>query len=861
MRSFPAAAILSAALWTSASTPSISAAMRTADQVSDRFNQTGRAMSMSAALTDNGRSLGDIIVRVDPDDTISISKASLLSALERVSKPVDLARLRKLPLDMVSLERLSQIGIDLSFDKQKIELVLGMRNNQRRHGDISLSPELPPTSGVISKPASVSGYLNLFSEADYFWVPQQTALRFDMEAVVRLGPVVLESEFSLQNGVDTQLCPKGALCIFDHNGGFKRRGSRAVYDSSDWQSRFTLGDTHTQASTFQRSPDVIGFNIEHAPEKLDPTRPIRATGAQSFILERPSTVEVLINGAIAQHLHLPPGSYNLRDLPLRAGANAITLLITEDGGTSRTLKFDMFSAQSLLATGKSEWSLAGGAPSYFKDGEIAYVQNQLFGTGFFRYGLNSQVTLEAQAQADNHIAVGGGGVVAATAFGIWSLNLAGSYTDGGVGIGGAARLTWDLIGKDNKDALRLAAETHTSGFRTPGQLQIAPTGVILPVYDFKSSYSASYSRELDADWQLAATARYDVANPNFITTNPLVARGDRYHVDLTLSHQLFPDATLSGTVGYSNEVYNRTFAAQSNLNSTKGELWAGLRLFWRPTSKTSLSASADTLSRRSVASGNYQTSNGIESWGANAAISDDRSGKSVTASGEVSYRGQRAEVSVGQDASALTSDGGYGNSGRDARSRVRVGTALVFADGAAAVSAPIRGDGGFAILSPHSSIAGGTVTAGTSDNLRAKSDMFGPAVVSAIPAYQAHNLPIDVAGLPTGYSLGQSGFDLNSPYKAGYRLEVGSDYSVSALGELFDGNGAPLGLAGGIASNGRKQISIFTNQTGKFAADGLAPGAWELRMNGEAGVLVYRIKVPKGSQGLVRLGKLKPAKE
>ena len=215
-------------------------------------------------------------------------------------------------------------------------------------------------------------------------------------------------------------------------------------------------------------------------------------------------------------------------------------------------------------------------------------------------------------------------------------------------------------------------------------------------------------------------------------------------------------------------------------------------------------------------------------------------------------------MTVGQDLNEPTF--GRNDSSANQRSRVRVGTAFVFADGAAAIAAPVRGDGGFAILDPHVSIGDRTVTSGTPGNIRGKSDAFGPAVVSGLPGYSQQNLPIDVADLPTGYSLGESGFDLKPPYKAGYKLVVGSSYSVSALGELKDTSGDAVGLATGIASDGQKQVTVFTNQSGKFAADGLAPGEWKLVMDSEAGPLTYVLKIPSDTQGLLRLGTLKPVK-
>lgn len=839
------------------------AASRTASDVSTQFNQTGHGMTMMVPLSDSGRTLGDVVLRVEKDDTIIVSRLSLLFVLKDEGTAEVVTHLASLP-EMIPLSDLKLAGLDVSFDRQAVALIMGLTASQRKTGELSLGPLQPAKSNALAKPARASGYLNLFAESAYLWKAQETALRFDTEAVLRVGDAVFETEFALENQVNSQLCPSGVLCIFDHTGGLKRHGSRFVYDVPELQDRLTLGDVHTNAATFQRGPDIAGITIEHNPSKLNPTQSIRGTSTQSFVLERAAAVDVLVNGAVAQRLHLPPGSYNLRDLPLRAGANDVTLLITEDAGGSRTLTFSTFSSYSLLSAGKSEWSVTAGVPSYFVDDKIDYLSHRYLASAFARYGLTSALTLEVHAQSDSHVVMGGVGGIWATVGGVFGVNIAASQSDDAIGFGGAVRATWDIAGKDNIDNLRLSSEWHTDEFRTPGQLQIIPTGIIAPVYDYKASFSGSYSRDLGQEWQAAFTARYDLENTQFVTTNPLVAHGDRYHVDFGLSHPIFDSGTISATIGYSNEIYNRSISdfSRPNIIDTKGEIWGGLRFFWRPRDKALVTAASDTLNKRSLTTGSYQSAAGVDSWATSVSVTDDRVSQATNLGGDVTYRGQRAEVTVGHETDLRTGNYGLDGVGSvEERSRVRVGTALVFADDAFAVSAPLRGDGGFAILSPHETIKDHMIIAGTPEYLRAKSDGLGPAVATGLATFSPQTLPVDVSDLPLGYSLGASGFDLIPTYKAGYKLQVGSGYSVSALGELLDGEGKPLALVSGIASNGARQVTVFTNRGGKFAADGLAPGDWKLTMETDGGTFVYYIHVPEGTQGLLRLGTLTPGKD
>ncbi len=834
---------------------------RTADDVTGRINPSGRTLPMTVQLIAYGKKLGDILIWIGADDTISVSRSGLLLLLKSDGSKDTIAALKSLS-ERPTLADLNAAGLALDFDRQTFQLTLGLKAEQRKLGDISLAYDGLVDSARLEKPAFFSGYINLFAQAGQIWKSDQTALQFDAESVFRIGRVVVENELSLQNDVNARICPVDAFCLFGHESGLRRLGSRAVVDWPDQQVRLTAGDTRVETTSFQRSASIAGVTLEYAPAKLNPGQSMRATGAQSFTLDRPATVEVLINGALAQRLTLAPGNYNLRDLPLRAGANEIVLLITDDTGASRTLTFSSYSSYALLGAGKWEAALSAGVPSYMYDSFVQYVSDRYLASSFVRYGLTQRLTFEAHAQADDNVIMAGAGFVTATPFGIWGAQLAASQTDHDVGFGLAARLTWDLIGQDNASLLRLSAEWHSDDFRAPG-LYLSDLGdVHLPIYQFQSSFAASYSRSFGDNWQATLAGRYDIADEAFAQYSRYAQRGDRYHVDLSLSHPLFDNGTITGTVGYSNDSRRRLFLARdlADQSDNEGALWAGLRYFWRPKADTIVMAAGDTASQRSTVSGYRHSGTGIGSWSTNVTATDDRYYDSTRFGANATYHGNRAEVAVSHDSGVAWSGRAANIYGEDQRSRVRVGTSIVFADGHAAISAPVRGNGGFAILYPHESLAERAITAGSVKVPRGQSDAAGPAVVKDLAAYSQQTVAVDVDDLPIGYSLGASGYDLRPPYKAGYALQVGSGYSVTALGTLVDASGVPVGLVAGVVSQGERQIAIFTNQSGKFGIDGLSEGRWVLTMEAEGGPLHYDVIVPKGAVGLVRLGTLVPVK-
>jgi outer membrane usher protein len=130
-------------------------------------------------------------------------------------------------------------------------------------------------------------------------------------------------------------------------------------------------------------------------------------------------------------------------------------------------------------------------------------------------------------------------------------------------------------------------------------------------------------------------------------------------------------------------------------------------------------------------------------------------------------------------------------------------------------------------------------------------------------AYAPSRVAYDVNNLPVGYDLGAGAFDLYPAYKSGYKLTVGSDYTVTAFGTLVDEKGEPVALLTGTAmqegGDGAHKITVFTNRGGRFGAQGLRPGRWLLDMATDPATR-YLLDVPKDAVGLVKLETLRPMK-
>jgi outer membrane usher protein len=842
-----------------------------AKPVSSRLNPTGRVINMPVPLKDDGQALGDIVVVINPDDSVLIPKAALVNQLTRTLDAASLARLHGVPESngQVSLGDLKAAGFNVKFDPGALELVFLPNADQRPLGDLSLARSRGPiTSAAAARPAIYAGYVNVITGVDHRWGDQSgnetTSGRLDLESVFRMWNIAVENDFLYEGAVDTFSCPTGAVCNVEHQAGLKRRRSRAVYDITDYQIRLQFGDADVYGTGFQRTPDLLGFSIEKSPRKLRPGESIRPTGRSSFRLERNADVEVMINGAIVQRFRLRAGNYNLSDLPLSTGANEVQLIISDDAGERRTLAFTTYFDGSLLGAGKSEWSLSGGVPSYFKDSERQYKTDQHFGTGFYRYGLTDQLTAESHAQADDNVRLGGLGIFAMLPWGL--VGGQGAVSNSPSGTGYAVNANYDLVNfrgpfsqlTDLRESFRFGTEYRSSQFRTPGEFLTTASGILYPQYNYWLRLTGSYTVPFNNGISTTFGARYQFADDKAFVSSPYTLKGDRYGVDLTLSSPLTPTLSGSMTVGYSNESYLLADTSGKDV----ADLRAMMRLYWRPDESTRVAASYDTLTREAYVSGYYGTGRGVDRWDTSVDVQTQGRNDRANGTAAVGYYGNRAEARVAHTGGF---DGvGFGSlqpKSVDQRTSARVGSSIAFADGSFGIGQPIRG-GGFAIVAPHESIADKTVTVGTADEPRARADFLGPAVVTDLPSYSNATIPVDVAGLPLGYSLGAGAFETYAPYRGGYKFEVGSAYSVSAYGTLLKADGEPISLLTGVASaadDPAKQVAIFTNGSGKFGADGLAPGKWVIDMATEGAPTRFEIEIPKGTNGLFKAGELKPS--
>jgi len=886
-----------------------------------KLNPTGRTYEIEVPLKVDGARLGDVGIEITADDKLFVDSKLLKTYLGKIYRPEVLTAALVVPQEQtvqvadgsvvskkapgtpssdvqlisqqlgtkepgevlgekpsyLSVAMLKDRGITMRYDPLNLDLEVFPTVDQRPTSTINFKQDAEEESATLEKPAYVSAYLNMHLGASYLGQSANgstglEAPTIDFDGAVRIGPYVLEAEGTFYNPGSPWLSPG-----YFQDYVFYRRGTRLVYDLPDEAIRVRMGDVSPAYTGFQAAPDLLGLSADVAYAQLQPQKSIRPTGAHSFRIERPSNVDILVDNVLTKHIRLGPGNYNLTDLPLNPGANNVKLVIEDDTGQRQTLEFTGFSGQELLAPGISEWSVNAGVKSYDtgvaesglspaisnpinttlvnkNSANSVYAQRQYFFdqpavTGFYRTGILDWLTTNSNFQSDSHVVMAGAGAAAQTIDGFFTAKLAASdvYSSGA---GFAFQLGYDYD-KFNwfgyNSSFRIVGEYRTHDFETIGTYA-APL-------NYSAYAAASYSQHLP--WSLTGglSLSYYFAD-HTIGSGP----GNRWQADAILSMPLSDTVSGSISAGYGEDQTGGTNACCSN---SQNGFQTFLRLSWTPDAHATASASYDSRSQTAQTSFTQSSENtGVGAWSATATAETQADGQSdVSASG--SYSANRAEFyfSHGAGFGGL----GYGGLLRPTSTQeltsVGVTTSLAYADGAWGMGRRVTS--GFALITPHESLQGSPVVVGTAESPVAETDWLGPAVVSSSTPYRQSRLTYDAPGAPAGYDLGSAAFDMKAPYKAGYNLKAGSAYTITATGTLLDAEGQPLPLLAGEAreankENGRK-VELFTNRTGSFGAQGLAPGKWIIEMPTEPEPTRYVFEIPDGVTGLHSAGTLKPS--
>jgi len=525
-------------------------------------------------------------------------------------------------------------------------------------------------------------------------------------------------------------------------------------------------------------------------------------------------------------IRLDAGQYDLKDFPFFNGLNEVELYVVDEFGRRLLAKFEEFFSARLLNLGVSEFGATlGYLQSRDADQQITYDRDLLTFSGYGRYGLIEGVTVGANFQGNDARWMGGLEVGWASPVG--TVGVVAGWSDAGSSSSGQSYLaSYEASAKQlwvfehpqvNLEYL------YTSEFFSPvGNLtHTAPSqyelrgrlSTRLP-FEFGLGLSASLARGRDPN---PDERRYAISLSRNVGFADVTASNERSIKDGGADDNRF---LLSVSVPLSgNEIAHGSFDSRNNQYQVDYSRFQHDEL------------------------GDYGLRGSVQR-------DDDR----IAGTGEFAYNANRFSAVIQHDAIA---DSGM-NMILSQQTSYTLGTQIALAGDEVAFGRPVGPR--FAIVSAHETLNDQSVGArkGQGSSTReAETDFLGPALVSAGGAYQPQKVMIDVENLPLGYDAGPSQYDVFPGPASGYKFQVGSNASHIVMGTLIGVDGKPVALQGGeiraLDDSAFKPVLVFTNSAGRFVAEGLAPGRYQMVLGAKLDITVA-LEIPAKSKGVIELG-------
>lgn len=248
--------------------------------------------------------------------------------------------------------------------------------------------------------------------------------------------------------------------------------------------RYRAGDTISSGLPWSRPVRLAGVQIATdfglRPDLV--TFPVPAFSDQVAV---PSSVDVLVNGVRQLSGDVPPGPFELRQLPIVTGAGEVTVVVRDALGRQRSETLPFYASNQLLARELSAFGFeAGLIREQYATTHDHY--HSPAGIWTFRHGVRDWLTLESHGEVTRGARMAGaGGSVALGTLGVGTLGLAGSTgqdANGGLYTLALERITQRLSLTASWQAAtsRYTDIAAASGDPAPRRITRASAGLALP---------------------------------------------------------------------------------------------------------------------------------------------------------------------------------------------------------------------------------------------------------------------------------------------------------------------------------------------------------------------------------------------
>jgi len=576
----------------------------------------------------------------------------------------------------------------------------------------------------------------------------------------------------------------------DSDNQFSRGDVTLIHNNFKHAIRYALGDIRPTVSRFQSSIDMAGLSIERDYSRINPFRNLRPNGRNTFTLTRDAEVSFQVNGVTVLTRELTAGSYDVSDFPLITGNNDVTIVIDDGGSQKEISRFSTYVDSSLLSKGVTNFGVNVGFPVDLEAGSRKRkYESDPVALAFIEKGVTDKMTLGLLFEVAEKQQLLATSSLLGNRYGFWVVELAGSNKDD-IGEGYSGLIQYEL--EPNKSflgwasSLSLQAQHKSEKFVNLGQSETSDErnsiNARLKLQKGKSSvnFGSSYSK----------TGTQETKS---------------FSINLSRSFRLF-SLSLNTQYSQQNDAESDT---RFSINMSKKIGERSLRKTHR------LSARYNSKDHQSNIE--LKNTSGSNMGDASYKIALQNSDVSKDVDLDTTYNHGRFEAELSHKLGRSQSNDSRTQSTTNLGLRASIG----FADGNFSFGRPFNN--GFIILKRHKTLENKKV------------------VISKSAFGDSSSLIVDVEDLPIGYDIGGGQIKVFPNQTPAYAYQLGSNASNMIMGSLYDKQDKPLSLISGKLIPRKKTndsaISFFTNKTGRFVADKVAEGIYDIQLLGSEAVV------------------------
>jgi outer membrane usher protein len=203
----------------------------------------------------------------------------------------------------------------------------------------------------------------------------------------------------------------GTMSLLAEHSNTDRRATRLestwTIDHPETMHSLRLGDAVSSPGSWGRA---VRFGGAHYGTNFGTQPGFLTYVPQSAVGQAvlPSTVDVFVNNALVSRQTVPPGPFEIRNLPIVSGAGIVQLVVKDLLGRSQIITLPFYGSQALLRKGLDDFSLDIGV---VRDnfGIESNDYGTLIGSGNFRRGFSDSLTGELHLEATQGQATAGAG--------------------------------------------------------------------------------------------------------------------------------------------------------------------------------------------------------------------------------------------------------------------------------------------------------------------------------------------------------------------------------------------------------------------------------------------------------------------